>query len=133
MTIDWQKQLSPGVALREIVSEATAALILMDAERLEELAKCCVDLNRETEETGQRHSIVEVRKHVEGELKLLGQVLFETRANLTVLSRLHTLRLSEVDRQHASRQRSSRWRSAYGNSTAGVFELPQKAAEYGDD
>jgi hypothetical protein len=50
MTFEWQEQLRPGAALQEIVQQATAALIVMDAERLEELARCCADLNRDIED-----------------------------------------------------------------------------------
>ena len=95
MTIGWQEQVRPGLALRELLTEATAALISMDAQRLEELAQCCVDLNREARETGDlAHAGAELQQATQ-EMKLLHRVLLETRANLTVLSRLHVLRLHE--------------------------------------
>jgi len=92
MTIGWQKQLRPGVALRGILQEATAALISMDAARLEELARCCSDLNRELHESGEIAETAVELQDAAGDLKLLSCVLYETRANLTVLSRLLALR-----------------------------------------
>jgi hypothetical protein len=97
MTIGWQEQLQPGRALREIVQQATAALIQMDAQRLEELARCCADLNRELHASAFPAKVaadLDISAH---EIKLLGRVLFETRANLTVFTRLHTLRLREAE------------------------------------
>ena len=96
MIVDWQEQLKPGVALRQIVQQATAALVSMDAERLEELARCCADLNREVELSGDAADAALALREVENDVNLLGRVLYETRANLTVLSRLHALRLREA-------------------------------------
>lgn len=75
--------------LREVVQEATAALVRMDAERLEELARCCHDLNHDSASAATAGDIASA----EMELYLLGRVLYETRANLKVLSRLHAIRL----------------------------------------
>jgi mRNA degradation ribonuclease J1/J2 len=96
MIVDWQEQLKPGVALRQIVQQATAALVSMDAERLEELARCCTDLNREIELSGEAAEAALELREVENDVNLLERVLYETRANLTVLSRLHALRLREA-------------------------------------
>jgi len=98
MTMGWQEQLRPGVALRGIVQQATEALIAMDAQRLEELALCCADLNRELE--GARMSpetAADFRASAE-DMELLNRILFETRANLAVFSRLHVMRLGEATR-----------------------------------
>lgn len=95
MTIGWQEQVRPGLALRELLTEATAALISMDAQRLEELAQCCADLNEEARETGDLADARAELQQATQEMKLLHRVLLETRANLTVLSRLHVLRLRE--------------------------------------
>jgi hypothetical protein len=95
MTSRWQEQVQPGAALRTLVQEATAALIAMDAQRLEELARCCADLNRELQGTGaMAEAAAEIQCAAE-DVNLLGRVLFETRANLVVLSRLHAIRLHE--------------------------------------
>jgi hypothetical protein len=94
--MEWQEELQPGEALREIVQQATAALISMDAKRLEELARCCADLNREIETTERAAETAVSLRHVANDVKLLGRVLYETRANLTVLSRLHVIRMREA-------------------------------------
>jgi hypothetical protein len=96
MTTGWQEQLKPGAALRGIVQQATAALIVMDAERLEELALCCADLNREWDGSAARSQAASQLRGVGSDLDLLKSILLETRANLTVLSRLHTIRLREA-------------------------------------
>lgn len=97
MTIAWQEQMRPGGALRDIVQQATAALVAMDAKRLEELARCCADLNREIEACDEMAEAVATLRDVRKDLKLLDRVLYETRANLTVLSRLYTIRLQEAE------------------------------------
>jgi hypothetical protein len=107
MTIQWREQLRPGVALREIVQQATAALVRMDADRLEELALCCADLHcelrgRDVLTTSSRfqsdlhgdlwHELEEAGR----DLEVLRRVLRETRANLTVFTRLQAIRLRDV-------------------------------------
>jgi len=98
MTIGWQEQLRPGVALREIVRQATAALIQMDSERLEELARCCSDLNREVQGSDSDTALEAAAdmQASEHDLRVLERVLFETRANLNVFTRLHVIRLNEA-------------------------------------
>jgi len=96
MTIRWQEQVKPGAALRILVQEATAALVAMDAQRLEELAQCCADLNRDLQQSGEmKAATVEIDHVGADEVHILGRVLFETRANLVVLSRLHAIRVQE--------------------------------------
>src|ERR1700731_2254647 len=109
MTSGWREQLRPGVALRGIVQQATAALIAMDAQRLEELALCCADLNREVEDTGGiAEAAVDLRASA-GEMELLDRILFETRANLVVFSRLHVMRLNQA----------AKWQGPEGNADYG--------------
>src|SRR5438309_546406 len=96
MTIDWQDHVRPGGALREIVQQATVALVAMDAERLEEMALCCRDLNRGLEEGGELSQVAGNLPGCSLDLQLLHRVLYETRANLTVLSRLHAIRIRET-------------------------------------
>jgi hypothetical protein len=120
MTVGWREQLRPGVALREIVAQATASLIAMDTERLEELARCCADLNRGSGDvhiaefhsgdaanadanSESRHDLEQMAM----DLRLLDRVLFETRANLTVLSRLHAIRLREIHGLQTSLRRGA--------------------------
>jgi hypothetical protein len=126
MTTRWQEQVQPGVALRTLVQEATAALISMDAPRLEELARCCADLNRELQETGEMAQAAAEIQFAANDMTLLGRVLQETRANLVVLSRLHAIRLRErfisaTDGIHAQREMVGRWQGsvegvAYGDN-----------------
>ena len=120
MTIGWQEQVRPGLALRELLTEATAALISMDAQRLEELAQCCVDLNQEVRETGDLADARAELQQATQEMKLLHRVLLETRANLTVLSRLHVLRLRErcglaEDKAYLGSEARLRWQGLEGS------------------
>ena len=103
MTIGWQEQLQTRGTLQEIVQQATEALIRMDSERLEELAQCCADLNREIQQSGQDTQVLNEERILRDEvqdsaydMQLFERILFETRANLTVFSRLHVMRLREV-------------------------------------
>lgn len=95
MTIHWEQELRPGAALHTLVQEATAALIAMDAERLEELALCCADLNRAIEAGNAFAEVAEAAGEIAAETELLGRILIETRANLAVLSRLRVIHLRE--------------------------------------
>lgn len=126
MIVDWQEQLKPGIALRQIVQQATVALVSMDAERLEELARCCADLNREVELSGDAADAALALREVENDVNLLGRVLYETRANLTVLSRLHALRLREA----GALQDSYRDLRAPAEAMQGSAE---RKADYGDN
>ena len=122
MTILWQEQLKPGVALDQIVRQATAALVSMDASRLEELALCCADLNRELKESGQWGDTARTLVDARQELKLLELVLQETRANLSVLSRLRALRQMAWD-----------WQQLYDGRDFDRWPWPGRSSEYGDD
>jgi hypothetical protein len=121
MAILWQEQLRPGVALQEIVQEATAALVSMNADRLEELARCCEDLNREVQQTGDWEDVASSLKNSEKDLKLLELVLRETRANLTVLSRLRSLQ-----------QTNPEWRCGEWMES-GTWPRLGRSSKYGDD
>ena len=96
MTIGWCEQLRPGVALKEIVAQATLSLIAMDADRLEELAMCCADLNCGTRQSDPDAATACALQEAAQELHLLDRVLYETRANLLILSRLRALRVREI-------------------------------------
>ena len=136
MTVAWQEELRPGVALREIVEQATAALVAMDAERLEELARCCAYLNREIDQRGRSAEAVIALRGAENGVKLLGRVLYETRANLTVLTRLHAIRLREsmaASSQIGSGCSLTRRESAALPVLTWTEKTTEKAAEYGDN
>jgi hypothetical protein len=95
MTTGWREQVRPGMKLRALVREATAALVAMDARRLEELARCCEDLNCEFQETSKTVSTTIEMQSMSEDVILLSRVLQETRANLVILSRLRAIRLRE--------------------------------------
>ena len=91
---------------QELLQEATEALIQMDADRLEELARCCADLNRQPKRSRSPRTLHLSTPHrsipssstagmtAEREsLATLARLLEETRANLRVLTHLHLLRL----------------------------------------
>jgi len=132
----WQRELEPGAALREIVQQATAALVSMDAVRLEELAQCCADLNREIEQTGKIADAALALRGAECELKLLDRVLYETRANLTVLSRLHAIRLCEAEEARLQALARSARHTPNGQASAlpqPVLPQPERMVDYGDN
>jgi hypothetical protein len=130
MTIGWQEQWRPGLALRGIVQQATAALIAMDAARLEELALCCADLNRERDESGMRAQTASEFRDAGNDLNLLKVVLRETRANLTVLSRLHSIRLREAFFFESSRTST---RAEAETEPFGRWIGRERTADYGDN
>ncbi len=103
-----------------LLQEATDALVRMDADRLEELARCCADLNRQmqsvTAGSGTALSSRRVAssdraafsmKGLEQQLSaqrasmaVMARLLAETRANLRVLTRLHMQRLKAAESLH---------------------------------
>ena len=92
-------------ALKQIVSEASRALALLDADRLEELARACQALNRDHLE---RADLARQAREAAGEMAVFARVLDATRANLTVMKRLRELRQGQLDYADAGQQ-SSRW------------------------
>jgi hypothetical protein len=130
MISGWQQQLSSGATLRGIVQQATVALIAMDAGRLEELAICCADLNREPENLEEFTAAPSSLADAGDDLALLRCILHETRANLTVLTRLHTIRLREAI---LSQNRTD---DAVSNTEAEAFHLwnrRERTPDYGDN
>ncbi len=93
MGMDWQERLGAGGSLREIVREATAALVQMDAARLEELAHCCADLNPAWQQSMQDGEGSDSFASGAEELEVLRWLLAETEGNLKVLYRSRALRL----------------------------------------
>jgi hypothetical protein len=75
--------------LKQVVREASRALALLDADRLEELACACRALRCDSLDK------LELRRQAReaaGEMAVLARVLDATRANLQVMSRLRDLR-----------------------------------------
>jgi hypothetical protein len=126
MKIQWREQLKPGAALREIVQQATAALVRMDAERLEELARCCIDLHcqlvRRTDlnSTGSGNALTEIAGAVQ-DLEVLKRVLGATRDNLKVFTRLRLIQFQRL-----------REMGSYGKVTGG-WGYTERGGEYGDN
>ncbi len=80
--------------LRELVREASRALSLLDAERLEELALCSRALNRDIEfrdDAGRVEMARQARESRE-DMAVFGRLLEATRANLAVMARIRALR-----------------------------------------
>lgn len=85
--------------LRELVREASRALSLLDADRLEELAMSCRALNRALVETDSAKSIVGAReiREATGEMARFGRVLEATQGNLRVMHRLREMRTGSLE------------------------------------
>jgi hypothetical protein len=130
MEIGWQEQSEPAIAFTKIVQQTTEALIGLDSERLQELARCCADLNREIEKNGDRARAAIAIQSAEADLSLLGRVLSKTRANLTVLLRLNRIRLAEPEglQQHRASNQLS-----HGGIKLELFDRAERLAAYGDN
>jgi len=87
--------------LKVIVSEATDALARLDADRLEDLALCCRNLNRALSESSTdessyerslalRAEIARQAREATGAMAQFSQVLSATRANLKVIAHIRT-------------------------------------------
>jgi hypothetical protein len=87
--------------LKELVVQASQALALLDATRLEELALSCDALNRdlalETAGTNLRDDLARQAQEAEADLAVFGRVLNATRENLNVMKRLREMRLGELE------------------------------------
>lgn len=93
MNVCWKQGLRPGEALQGIVTEAIESLLAMDADRLEELSRCCADLNRELGTGSERTEAGQELAERAHEMEMLRRILFETRANLAVMTRVRLMRL----------------------------------------
>lgn len=89
--------------LKKIVVEASQALALLDADRLEELALSCQALNRDLQNAGnaQRKELVDQVRDAAGEMAVFARVLEATRANLNVMHRLRELREGRLEYREA--------------------------------
>lgn len=82
-----------GPELKHVVREASRALALLDADRLEELAMACRALHCDRSD---RAELQRQAQEARGEMALFARVLDATRANLQVMSRLRALREGRV-------------------------------------
>ena len=122
MTTKLREEPGLGVAIRGLAQGAAAALTSIDPERLEELVRQCTNLKRLTEKTRTRLHAETVAQDNALDIRMLGGVLQETRANLMFFSRLHVIRIRaaelEIDcgfKPAASRQRL-RLEDGYGDN-----------------
>ena len=85
--------------LKQLVAEASRALALLDADRLEELALSCQALNRELASQGfqDRPQIAAQAREAAGEMAVLIRVLESTRSNLDVMCQLRELRSGRLE------------------------------------
>jgi hypothetical protein len=90
-------------SLKEMVVEASRALALLDADRLEEMALSCQALNRDLARTSGDIDLIErARKATQArearkEMAVFARVLDASRANLTVLNRLRDMRMDRLE------------------------------------
>jgi hypothetical protein len=85
--------------LKQIVADASRALALLDAGRLEELALSCQALNRAIPAASAEEKRTLNRQAVEAqaEMAVFGRVLEATRANWKVMNRLRELRMGRLE------------------------------------
>ena len=85
--------------LRQIIREASRALALLDAVRLEELALSCQKLNRDLASLNPpaRADLALQAREASVEMAVFARVLDATRANLDVLHRLRDLREGRLE------------------------------------
>jgi septal ring factor EnvC (AmiA/AmiB activator) len=83
----------PRSELRETIAEATRSLALLDADRLEELARSCDRLNRDLATFSPAEMAIRERQAREAsqEMAVFARVLEATRANINVMHRLRAL------------------------------------------
>jgi hypothetical protein len=96
--------------LKQIVSEASRALALLDADRLEELARSCQALNRDCMESDHlaHAGMARQARDAARDMAVFARVLDATRANLHVMNRLRELRMGEGSYEPAE-SRPSGW------------------------
>lgn len=85
--------------LRELVVEASHALALLDAARLEELALSCQALTQAqtSKDLSERALLALQAREAVADMAVFTRVLEATRANLNVMKRLHELRAGRLE------------------------------------
>ena len=85
--------------LKALVAEASRALGLLDAGRLEELAASCRVLNRELpRQTEEERALLALEAgDAAGEMAVLARVLEATRANLRVMQKLREMHAAQIE------------------------------------
>jgi hypothetical protein len=97
--LDLSRQEPDLPELREIVVEASRALALLDAVRLEEMALSCPKLIRNlgSMEPAERAELARQAREACGDMAVFARVLEATRANLNVMHRLRDLREGRLE------------------------------------
>jgi hypothetical protein len=103
-----------GLEMKELVREASAALARLDAERLEELARCCQALNRDLRSrpgTQGRNELATTlatqMREAAGEFVVFTRVLEATRVNLEVMMRLKAFQQEQLE--YGGQARAHHW------------------------
>jgi hypothetical protein len=101
--------------LKQIVFEASRALALLDAERLEELLRACQALNRDHLNRDQLERAERARqaRDAAGGMAVFARVLDATRGNLRVIERLRALRMGAA--WYESAPQTASWETRHGN------------------
>lgn len=127
------KEKQDRTELKELVREASAALARLDAERLEELARCCQALNQDRNQDrnhdrnqnqnqdrkqdrktrsgvsdGSKKDAIELARQsreAAGEFVIFTRVLEATRANLEVMMRLRAFQQEQLEYGEQTRAR----------------------------
>ncbi len=103
-----QREAAPE--MKELVREASAALARLDAERLEELARCCQALNRDlgnTPDASDRAMLITQVREAAGEFVVFTRVLEATRTNLEVMMRLRAFQQEQLE--YGGQARAHHW------------------------
>ncbi len=97
--------------LRAVVVEASQALALLDADRLEELALACQALNQtrpsedipnsSNDQALASQALASQARRAAGDMKTFGKVLDATRANLVVMRRQRQLKEGKIEYSEA--------------------------------
>ena len=106
---------SPG--LKELVVEASRALVRLDAARLEELALCCEALNRSLGPMSaeERRKMARQAREAKSDMAVFARVLEATRANWNVMNRLRELRAGQLEYTERQARGSAGVEAGYGD------------------
>ncbi len=101
--------------LKDLVVEASRALALLDADRLEELALSCQALNRDLAPAcaTERAMLARQAREAAQDMAVFARVLEATRANLNVMNRLRELRAGRLEYGQTSWTRTE---AGHGNN-----------------
>jgi hypothetical protein len=104
--------------LKQLVVEASQALALLDAGRLEELALSCEALNRDLPiaSSEDRMRLARQAQEAASEMAVFARVLEVTRSNLNVMNRLRELRAGRLEYSEAQARGWTRGENDHGDN-----------------